>query len=97
MNIDELIEFQEDKASEARANGFNDNTFVQTVAMLRTVPKLEMEIKELKIMRGNSVLVPSNKLAEMQSELEALRNSCGEYNKWKQSVEDVKSLNKNII
>ena len=35
MNANELIEFQEDNASEARANGFSDVRFMQTAAMLR--------------------------------------------------------------
>jgi hypothetical protein len=35
MNANELIEFQEDKASEARANGFSDERFMQTALMLR--------------------------------------------------------------
>jgi len=45
MNANDLIEFQEDKASEARANGFSDVRFMQTDTMLR---QLQAENKKLK-------------------------------------------------
>ena len=45
MNANELIEFQEDKASEARANGFSDVRFMQTAIMLR---QQQAEIEALK-------------------------------------------------
>jgi hypothetical protein len=45
MNANELIEFQEDKASEARANGFSDVRFMQTATMLR---QQQAEIEALK-------------------------------------------------
>lgn len=45
MNANELIEFQEDKASEARANGFSDVWFRQTATMLR---QQQAEIETLK-------------------------------------------------
>ena len=45
MNANELIEFQEDKASEARANGFSDVRFMQTATMLR---QQQAEIEMLK-------------------------------------------------
>jgi uncharacterized coiled-coil DUF342 family protein len=37
------------------------------------IERLEAEIKELKTIRGNSVLVPNEKLQEMQSEIAELR------------------------
>ena len=45
MNANELIEFQEDNASEARANGFSDVRFMQTATMLR---QQQAEIEALK-------------------------------------------------
>jgi hypothetical protein len=45
MNANELIEFQEDNASEARANGFSDVRFMQTAAMLR---QQQSEIEKLR-------------------------------------------------
>ena len=44
MNANELIEFSEDTASEARANGFSDVRFMQTATMLRQQQK---RIKQL--------------------------------------------------
>ena len=44
LNANELIEFQGDKASEARANGFSGERFMQTATMLR---QLQAEIKRL--------------------------------------------------
>ena len=44
LNVNELIEFQGDKASEARANGFSGERFMQTATMLR---QLQAEIKRL--------------------------------------------------
>ena len=38
----------------------------------------QAEIEALKTMRGNSVLVPSDKLAEMQAELIILRKALNE-------------------
>jgi len=44
LNVNELIEFQGDKASEARANGFSGERFMQTATMLR---QQQAEIKRL--------------------------------------------------
>jgi hypothetical protein len=44
----------------------------QAATMLR---QQQAEITELKTMRGNSVLVPSDKLKEMQDELAILRKA----------------------
>ena len=62
MNANELIEFQEDKASEARANGFSDVRFMQTATMLRQqqeeiealkAPKIPLLEQEIKFILGN--------------------------------------------
>ena len=45
LNANELIEFQGNKASEARANGFSGEIFMQTATMLR---QQQAEIEELK-------------------------------------------------
>jgi hypothetical protein len=62
MNANELIEFQEDKASEARANGFSDVRFMQTATMLRQqqaeiealkAPKIPLLEQEIRFILGN--------------------------------------------
>jgi len=49
--------------------------FLKLESVLR---QQQAEIEELKIIRGNSVLVPSDKLAEMQAELITLRKALNE-------------------
>jgi len=59
-----------------RLEQFYTGTHIQkAVEVLR---QQQAEIEELKTMRGNSVLVPSNKLAEMQAELITLRKALNE-------------------
>lgn len=46
--------------------------------LTQEIENRDAEIAELKTMRGNSVLVPSDKLAEMQAEIEALKDKLDE-------------------
>ena len=46
--------------------------------LVTIIEKQQAEIEALKTMRGNSVLVPSDKLAEMQAELIILRKALNE-------------------
>ena len=46
MNANELIEFLEDNASEARANGFSDVRFMQTATMLRQQQERIKQLEE---------------------------------------------------
>ena len=87
MNANELIEFQEDKASEARANGFSDVWFMQTATMLRkldgqlafridAVTKYQAWIKELEISKQSWEIIAkgySKTIDEQQAEIEALK------------------------
>ena len=74
MNANELAD-----ALETMTTGwFDDLTLTQSATMLR---QQQAEIEELKIIRGNSVLVPSDKLAEMQAELITLRKALNESQK----------------
>ena len=66
MNANELIEFQEDKASEARANGFSDVRFMQTATMLR---KLDGQLA----FRIDAVSKYQVKVEEQHAEIEALK------------------------
>ena len=66
MNANELIEFQEDKASEARANRFSDVWFMQTANMLR---QQQAEIERL----TTKNLEWLAKWNEQQAEIEALK------------------------
>jgi hypothetical protein len=61
MNTNELIEFQEDKASEARANGFSDVRFMQTATMLR---QQQAEIEALKVKAHEWYLIAMEKAQE---------------------------------
>ena len=71
MNANELAD-----ALENMTTGWVDDlTLTQAATMLR---QQQAEIEELKTIRGNSVLVPSNKLAEMQAELITLRKALNE-------------------
>ena len=61
MNTNELIEFQEDNASEARANGFSDVRFMQTATMLR---QQQAEIEALKVKAHEWYLIAMEKAQE---------------------------------
>ena len=61
MKANELIEFQEDKASEARANGFSDVRFMQTANMLR---QQQAEIEALKVKAHEWYLIAMEKAQE---------------------------------
>jgi hypothetical protein len=61
MNTNELIEFQEDNASEARANGFSDVMFMQTATMLR---QQQAEIEALKVKAHEWYLIAMEKAQE---------------------------------
>ena len=72
MNANDLIEFQEDKASEARANGFSDVRFMQTATMLR---QQQAEIEMLKAkMSLNSYDDSKNVAYQLFREKISLRN-----------------------
>ena len=71
MNANELADALENMTT----GRFDDLTLTQAATMLR---QQQAEIEELKTIRGNSVLVPSNKLAEMQAELITLRKALNE-------------------
>jgi len=71
MNANELADALENMTT----GWFDDLTLTQAATMLR---QQQAEIEELKTIRGNSVLVPSNKLAEMQAELITLRKALNE-------------------
>ena len=68
MNANELADAMD-------THGFRYHHVKKAVIMLR---QQQAEIEELKIIRGNSVLVPSDKLAEMQAELITLRKALNE-------------------
>ena len=68
MNANELIEFQEDKASEARANGFSDVWFMQTATMLRI---LDGQLA----FRIDAVTKYQARVQEQQAEIEALKDA----------------------
>ena len=61
MKANELIEFQEDKASEARANGFSDVRFMQTANMLR---QQQAVIEALKVKAHEWYLIAMEKAQE---------------------------------
>ncbi len=87
MNANELIEFQEDNASEARANGFSDVRFMQTANMLRilegqlafridAVTKYQAWIKELEISKQSWEIIAKGygkTIDEQQAEIDALK------------------------
>jgi hypothetical protein len=93
MNTNELIEFQEDKASEARANGFSDVRFMQTANTLRilegqlafridAVTKYQTWIKELEISKQSWEIIAKGygkTIDEQQTEIEALKAKLNKY------------------
>ncbi len=69
MNANELADYLDNNAE---AMIMSEQPYIdQAATMLR---QQQAENKELKTMRGNSVLVPSDKLKEMQAELDSLRS-----------------------
>lgn len=77
MNANELIEFQEDNASEARANGFSDVRFMQTATMLRQQhAKTEELLDKEKIVKqqGDLLRAYAEKLEEYKAVLINIAN-----------------------
>jgi hypothetical protein len=69
MTANELADWLDKKAIVSLTEYFGEHLEL-AADMLR---KQQAEIKELKTIRGNSVLVPSDKLQAMQAEIEALK------------------------
>jgi len=70
LNANELIEFQGDKASEARANGFSGEIFMQTATLLR---QQQAEIEELKLAKKVILRYAEKDIAKYRTEVEELK------------------------
>ena len=77
LNANELIEFQGNKASEAKANGFSGERFMQTATMLRQlqaeIEALKAEIEEAKLAKKVILRYAEKDIAKYRAEVEELK------------------------